>query len=111
MWKIALALFLLPFALALFIRFFRGFKLRKIAEGLKLEALKKLQELESITQDDYYVRYYYEEFTKVEWNSSCFFLLSEEKKRGVIAEYADLLKGIDFVIAVYSEPRATDIPA
>jgi len=100
MWKIVLALFLLPIAAALFVRFFSKFKLWKIAKGLELEVLEKLRELENVAQDDYYVRYYYEEFVNVKWSPLFFF--SREEIEGAIAEYRSLLKGMDFVIAVYS---------
>ena len=110
MWKIALALFLLPFVVALFLRFFNKFKLRKITKGLELEVLKKLQELENIAHDDY-VRYYRGEFNNIEWNSLFFFLFSKEETEKAIAEYKSLLKGINFVIAVYSDRATTNIPA
>jgi len=95
MWKIALALFLLPFALALFKRFFDKFKLLQTVNKLELKIFEKFECFKKMGCNDQPIP------KKFDNNPLLFFLYSREELERAIAEYSNLLNKIDNTITEY----------
>jgi hypothetical protein len=93
MWKIALALFLLPFAVALFVRFSKRSRLCRTVNELELKIREKLQKLNVVA--NYLTNDYHERFDEIELKSFSFLSFSNKKIEEAIAGYESLLKDID----------------
>ncbi len=93
MWKIALALFLLPFAAALFVRFSKRSRLCRTVNELELKIEEKLQKLNDVA--NYLKNDYNDRFEEIELKSFSFLSFPNKKIEEAIADYESLLKDID----------------